>query len=272
MYRAAVVSALLALHGLEATDKLGKITALGRQMASLPLEPMYSRVLLSSFASGCPRDIIDLVSLIGARDSLLVNSMATRDAANAARKKFVHRSGDHMMLLNLLRAYEDVEPDEQKKWCRDNFINPRAMFLVLDSRKQLRERCERMKLDWEPSAGEDTDVVLSTLVEGLWANTALLQPDGSYRHSLTRQVRHHLPSRVSWRLTRSPLQIIAIHPGSIVHNKKAPAIIYDELVRDSFLARAASLLTILLAGHDHQGLRAWCVVHPAVLDPLSRQS
>ena len=157
-------------------------------MASLPLEPMYSRVLLASFASGCPRDIIDLVSLIGARDSLLVNTMSTREAANAARKKFVHRSGDHMMLLNVLRAYEDVETGERKKWCRDNYLNLRAMNLVIDSRKQLRERCERLRLDWEPSAGEDTDNVLSTLVEGLWANTALLQPDGSYRHSLTRQV------------------------------------------------------------------------------------
>lgn len=179
----------MTLHGLAATDQKGRITPLGKQMASLPLEPMYSRVLLASFAAGCPSDIIDLVSLIGARDSLLVNSLATRDAANQARKKFYHRSGDHMMLLNILRAYEDVEGGpEQKQWCRDNFVNSRAMALVLESRKQLRERCERMKLDWQPSAEEDTDVVLSTLVEGLWANTALLQPDGTYRHSLNRQV------------------------------------------------------------------------------------
>ena len=96
-------------------------------MASLPLEPVYARVLLASFELGCPRDIIDLVALLGARDSLLISNIATRDEANKARRKFAHRTGDHIMLLNILRAYEDVEGHMKAAWCRDNFINARAM-------------------------------------------------------------------------------------------------------------------------------------------------
>ena len=180
----------MTLHGLEALDKQGRITKLGRQMAQLPLEPVYARVLLTSFAEGCPREIIDLVSLLGSRDQLLINTASTREQANAARQKFVHRTGDHMLLLNILRAYEELDgKDERKAWCKDNFVSFKAIQSVLDARKQLRERVERLGLgDWEESVGDEAEPVLNALVGGLFANTALLQEDGSYRHTLTKQV------------------------------------------------------------------------------------
>lgn len=159
-------------------------------MAQLPLEPVYARVLLASFAEGCPREIIDLVSLLGSRDQLIINTASTREQANAARQKFVHRTGDHMMLLNILRAYEELDgKDERKAWCMDNFVSFKAIQSVLDARKQLRERVERLGLgDWEESVGDDAEPVLNALVGGLFAKTALLQEDGSYRHTLTKQV------------------------------------------------------------------------------------
>ncbi|KAK4051658.1 Salivary acidic proline-rich phosphoprotein 1/2 [Microbotryomycetes sp. JL201] len=209
----AIKSALLSLHALDAIDRQGKITTVGRQMASLPLEPSYARILLASFEQGCPRDVIDLVALLGSRDTLLNQSIATRDAAAAARRKFMHRTGDHLTLLNILRAYEDVPVAERKSWCREHFINVRAITQVLDARKQLRERCERMSFAWDTSNPDDTEheSVLISLVAGLFNNTALLQADGTYKQLMSQRTIH-------------------IHPGSCIHNKRAPAIIYDELV------------------------------------------
>ncbi|GAA5855522.1 hypothetical protein JCM9279_006036 [Rhodotorula babjevae] len=208
-----ILFALMTLHGLDALDKQGRITSVGRQMAQLPLDPVYARVLLASFAEGCPREILDLVSLLGSKDQLLINTAATREQANAARQKFIHRRGDHLQLLNILRAFEELdERDERKAWCRDNFVSFKAMLSVLDARKQLRERVERLGLgDWKQSVGDEDEPVLNALVGGLFANTALRQEDGTYRHTLTKQV-------------------VAIHPSSTMHNKKAPAILYDELV------------------------------------------
>ncbi|GAA5959117.1 hypothetical protein JCM21900_002563 [Sporobolomyces salmonicolor] len=209
-----IMFALLTLHGLSALDARGRITPLGLRMAQLPLDPVYARVLLASFAEGCPREAIDLVALLGSKDQLLAVSSANRDAAAEARQKFVHRSGDHLTLLNVLRAFEELpkEKDERKIWCRDNFVSLKAMMQVLDARKQLRERVERLGVgDWEVSAGEEAEPVLNALVGGLFANTALRMEDGSYRHTVTRQ-------------------IVAIHPSSTMHNRKAPAILYDELV------------------------------------------
>ncbi|KAM0789668.1 hypothetical protein ACM66B_006531 [Microbotryomycetes sp. NB124-2] len=236
----AIKAALLSLHALEAIDKQGRITKIGRQMAMLPLEPTYARILLASFEQGCPRDVIDLVALLGSRDTLLVQSIATRDAAAAARRKFIHRTGDHLTLLNVLRAYEDVPAAERKLWCREHFINARAMTQVLDARKQLRERCERLKLDWDASSVDDAEYesVLVSLLAGLFNNTALLQPDGSYRQ-LTSQ------------------RTVSIHPGSIVHNKRAPAILYDELVltTKTYARSVSSIDPSLLASKGPSVLR-----------------
>ncbi|GAA6059902.1 hypothetical protein JCM10212_005285 [Sporobolomyces blumeae] len=214
--RDAIMFALLTLHGLGAVSNKGKITPLGRQMAELPLDPIYARVLVASFSEGCPFEALNLVALLGSKDQLLAVSSANRDKATEARRKFVHRSGDHWTLLNMLEAFEEFDgPDrkeERKMWCREHFISLKAMLQVLDARKQLRERVERLKIgDWAQSCGDETEPVLNALVGGLFANTAIRNEDGSYRHTVTRQA-------------------IAIHPSSAMHNRKAPAIVYDELV------------------------------------------
>lgn len=184
-----VKMALMVLRGLDAIDDRSKLTALGKAMATLPLDPLYSRVLLGSFDEGCPSEVIDLVSLIGFRDSLLHSSGAIRDEANLARAKFLHRSGDHFMLLNILRAYEEVPREESKAWCKAHFINARVLATILETRRQLRERCTKLGKDWNVSCGDDSDPVLSACMRGLFGNTAILQADGTYRHAMSKQVR-----------------------------------------------------------------------------------
>lgn len=76
-------------------------------------------------------------------------------------------------------------------WCRENFISYKAMLQVLDARKQLRERVDRLNIgDWKVSCGnEEYTPVLNALVGGLFSNTAIRNEDGTYRHTITRQVR-----------------------------------------------------------------------------------
>lgn len=188
-----ITAALLTLHGLGALDKAGKITLFGRRMAALPLEPVYAKILLSSFEMGCAKEVIELVALLGSRDALLPTPFNQREAVNAARAKFAHRRGDHLMLLNVLRAFDEVDKGDRREWCRDNFVSQKAMGQVLEAKRQLVERCERLKLDCSGSAvggvdGEEEEKVLGACLAGLFGNVALMQPDGSYKHVITRQV------------------------------------------------------------------------------------
>ena len=55
------------LYLLGALDRAGKVTALGKRMAILPLDPRASRALLAGHEEfGCPRPILDLIAVLGA--------------------------------------------------------------------------------------------------------------------------------------------------------------------------------------------------------------
>ncbi|KAI8600062.1 P-loop containing nucleoside triphosphate hydrolase protein [Dissophora ornata] len=76
-----------------------------------------------------------------------------REEANEARQKFTSLDGDHLTLLNTVRAYESVKGD--RDWCRENFINSRHMRHVMDVRKQLIEFCKRAEMDPSKTCGHD---------------------------------------------------------------------------------------------------------------------
>lgn len=172
----------------------GKITPLGRKMAALPLEPRQAKILLSSFQHGCTREIIDILALLGSADQLLTVPQAQREAANEAREKFLHRTGDHLTLLNMLRAYEEVcqsmtNLKERKAWCKDHFLSIKILNNVQDARKQITSRVERMSWEWQAASAKPEEMdahakeeaILRCLMEGLRVNTAMKMDDGSYR-------------------------------------------------------------------------------------------
>jgi len=186
-----VREAMLFLYALGAIDDHRAITPIGNQMASFPLEPTSARTLIASFDLGCPNEILSLVALLTYADSLMTTSSNVREQATEAHAKFIHRSGDHLTLLNVLTAYDALEGDkaQRRQWCADNFINFRTMANVLEARKQLRERCDRFGLDWKKSCGDDNlTLVLEACMSGYHQNTAIRFPDGTYKKTISRMV------------------------------------------------------------------------------------
>lgn len=187
-----MINALLELRSLGAVNEKRRITKMGRDMAILPLEPRLARILLASFSLGCPSEVVSLVALLGYADTIMAAPASEREQAAEVQAKFVHRDGDHLTLLNMMRAYDALESKaERRAWCKDNYINARAMANALEARKQLRQRCERMKLDWQQSCGDETEPILQSCLAGFIQNTAVLCPDGTYRRLLGSTVRFH---------------------------------------------------------------------------------
>ena len=192
----AVRLALFHLFALGAVGQDSKVSELGKKMASFPLEPAAARIVVASFDLGCPAEAISLVSIMAYADTILINNANVREQASEAHQKFLHRDGDHMTLLNVLKAYEAVQGSaaDRRAWCKDNFVNFKKMGELLEARKQLRERCMRLHLDCTPSCGDTSEPVLEACMAGLFANTALRQADGTYHKTVGRMVsqRHNL--------------------------------------------------------------------------------
>lgn len=233
------------------------LTPLGTRMLHFPLQPFRAAVLLHAFDSGCPKEIIDILSLQEAGNPI-IDSTTTRETAAKARIKYAHRDGDHLTGLNIFRAFidlgnastngktvtmrddsDDSSDDESSKangrfstsksdalaWCKENALNHKVLKEAIAVRKQLRELAIKLGQDPDVSAGEDSEKVLRCLCKGLWANTAKIQPDGrSYKQLL------------------GPREL-KIHPSSTMSGRKVPTILFDELaLTTAFYAHGVSAI------------------------------
>lgn len=204
---------------LGALDRERNLTLIGRAMNLFPVEPQLSRALLESRLHGCTREVLAIVAILSASAKVFYDpgsgsatdssgdpgsrDIERRDQAQVARAKFIHMSGDHMTLLNVFRAYQDlVEASgndgrsakaERRDWCNRHFLHERALAEAMDIQSQLRRICDSMRrrdashdtpdltmaLDWRSSVAEgpgsvaETEKVLQCLLAGLAQHGAL---------------------------------------------------------------------------------------------------
>jgi ATP-dependent RNA helicase DHX33 len=160
-------------------------------MLKYPLDPPHARILIASFELGCPSEIIDILSLINS-GPLFIDRASDRESATQSRAKFIHRDGDHLTSLNVLRAYTSIKESHSHskndvmgvgRWLKDNHVNGKTIQHALKVRDQLKELAKRDGKDPGVSCGSETDMVGRCLLRGLFMNTAIVQSDGSYRQT-----------------------------------------------------------------------------------------
>ncbi|KAK7522674.1 ATP-dependent RNA helicase DHX8 [Phyllosticta citriasiana] len=225
--RESLEKALLLLYMLGALGDDGEISAVGRQMAQLPLTPTLARCLVEAATEerSCVDDMIDIVAALSVENVFLnLSTEEQREEAELARRDLFRREGDHLTLLATVQAYA-AERADRKAWCERRGVNHRAMQNVMDVRKQLRTLCTTLKLlspsptnpspnppsNNTPSSEDHTTNILHALLTGFAPNTARLVPDGTYRT---------LIGNVT----------VAIHPSSALFGRKTEAIVFSEFV------------------------------------------
>ncbi|KZV86988.1 P-loop containing nucleoside triphosphate hydrolase protein [Exidia glandulosa HHB12029] len=211
----AVGASLMILHGLGALDKNAAICEQGKLMAAFPLDPPLAAAVLRARELGCTREVLDIVAVLSASSNVFLDASLpeARQAALEARAKFRHPTGDHLTLRNVLVAYVQVCADKMgpKQWCTQQWVNQRALREAVDIRKQLEATCEKLGIDPRATCGDDSDPALKSILRGSFQNTALLQPDSTYKQTMGGQK-------------------VKIHPSSTMMDRKVPAIVYNELV------------------------------------------
>lgn len=175
-------------------------------MAVFPLEPQYACAVVASAQHGCTSAVLDIVAVLSASSKLFLDVSDQRDAVADARRKFRHARGDHLTVLNAVRAYRAVAAAEGKharrEWCRKHFLNERTFLEAREIREQLVVTCRRVHIDASaaPKEEEEEDAVVRSMGHGLAGNSAFLQPDGTYKQTMgqTVSLSEYL---ISWRWT-----------------------------------------------------------------------
>ncbi len=130
--------ALRQLYLLGALDADGALTAHGRLMGRLPLEPSLACMLLAAVAAGCAPAAASICAMACGEDPYCRSGVPTLLAAAAAtRERFESVDGDHVSLLRLFDAWAAVAPGARAEWCQAHGVRARVLRTASDVQRQL---------------------------------------------------------------------------------------------------------------------------------------
>lgn len=121
------------LQELGAVDDANQLTALGRQLAKLPLDPRVGRMILAGRDNAALTEVLIIAAALSVQDPR-DRPMEAQDAADNAHRKFADDKSEFLSYLKIWKWFEDAV--EHKKSNKQLTENCRANFL---SQLRLRE-------------------------------------------------------------------------------------------------------------------------------------
>ncbi|KAI2800282.1 putative ATP-dependent RNA helicase dhx33 [Blomia tropicalis] len=209
---------------------LYKLTEMGSQMITFPVDPNHSALIIASRSFHCTDEILIIISMLSI-DSVFYVPSGEREQALKMHDKFSSSEGDLIKLLNIYRRYR--ESKQSREWCRENYLRPVQLKMAVEIRNQLAELCNKINIP-VVGCGNNTEQLRKCLALGsglgigFGANVALLQRNGDYR------ILYLDPNNKPKQLESSDnSRTVFIHPSSCLFSSKTKpeCILFAELVR-----------------------------------------
>ncbi|KAH0790619.1 putative ATP-dependent RNA helicase DHX35 [Histomonas meleagridis] len=205
-----LMASLNTIYGLGAMDNSGKLTDDGKIMASFPLSPKMTKILLLASRSGCGNKALTLMSMMSC-ENLFVTPSEQRKKARNQHKLFMDSTGDHITLIHIYDAY--LNAIDKHKFCMKNFLSQRALEYAVKVREQLKEVANEMNVDLSEDEEDEgrLDRLRKCLADALHENVARHIVSGKYQ-CLEDGTEIH------------------IHPSSFAFNRALDYIVFSERV------------------------------------------
>ncbi len=203
------------LHELGALDAQRALTAIGRELARLPLDPRVGRMVLAARDGGCLAEVLVIAAALSVQDPR-ERPQDRQQAADERHRVFQDPRSDFLGYLNLWRAYHEqarhLSRNKLRGWCREHFLSYMRMREWHDIHQQLLGLIKDMGMrPNEMEAGYDA--IHRALLAGLFGNIAHKTQGPEYLGA--RGVK------------------LMLFPGSALAAKGAPWVVAAELVETS---------------------------------------
>lgn len=169
------------LHELGAVDERHRLTALGREISRLPLDPRLARMILAARDNHCLKEVLIIAAALEVVDPR-ERPLDRAQAADQKHAQFKDDKSDFMTWLHLWDAYADrarhLSQNKLRGWCRDHFLSFMRMREWIDVHRQLKAQVHAMGMQ---ANAQDADyrAIHSVLLTGLLGNIACLDTAGS---------------------------------------------------------------------------------------------
>ncbi len=210
------------LEQLQAFRADGRLNRIGRQLARLPVDPRFGRILLAARDLKVLGDVIPIIAALSMQDPR-ERDFDNRQKSDQAQAAFRDKGSDFLSLLALWRAARREKAarsnSEFRRWCQQHYLNPRRMQEWRDLVKQIRGDLHALHKDGERAAaiGQESApeqlqgaLIHRALLAGLLDHIGQHDKDGSYRG----------PRNANWR----------IHPESALARRQPAWIAAAEIV------------------------------------------
>ncbi|MGB0669333.1 MAG: ATP-dependent RNA helicase HrpA, partial [Porticoccaceae bacterium] len=157
------------LEELQAVDSKGKLTKLGKQLVSIPLDPRFARMIFEASKNGSLAEVMIITSGLSIQDPR-ERPADKQQAADQAHAQWRDDSSDFMSLLNLWQHFESkrqaLSSNQYSKYCRANYVSFLRMKEWRDLHHQLHSACRALTLN-ENQQPADYAAIHRALLSGL---------------------------------------------------------------------------------------------------------
>ena len=175
----AIADGYALLQELGAVDEGNQLTAIGAQLARLPLDPRVARMLVAAREQGCVAQVRVIAAALSVQDPR-ERPLDKAAAADERHARFAHERSDFLALLKLAQLFDQ----KMERACRENFLSVPRMREWRDVAGQLARTLR--ELGWEESTidaerPEGYRAIHRALTAGLLGNIGMRdEPEASY--------------------------------------------------------------------------------------------
>ncbi len=141
------------LFELGAVDASDRLTAVGRRLARLPIDPRLARMVLAGAEQGGLREVLIVVSALAVQDPR-DRPAEKREAADQAHRRWQDPDSDFVALLNLWHGFEaardELSGNRLRRWCKEHYLNYLRLREWHDTFRQLRQLLRDMEIEVPP--------------------------------------------------------------------------------------------------------------------------
>ncbi len=217
-----------------------RLTRVGRDLARLPIDPRFARMIVESKKHNTSREVIAIVAALTIQDPR-ERPLEKRQQADEQHARFVDKTSDFLSLLNLWNYLEEQQAELSssafRRLCKAEFLNYMRVREWQDVYRQLRQLAKPIGLDiHEPAVNPDG--IHRSLLAGLLSHIGL--KDQTVAAPVKGRGAKPLPGQKAG-AARKGEYIGARHtrftlfPGSALAKKQPAAVMSAELVETSRL-------------------------------------
>lgn len=157
------------LFEIGAIDKDHNLTAIGRKLARLPVDPRIARMILAADEGKCLRDMLIIASALEIQDPR-ERPFEQKEKADEKHAPFLDENSDFLSWLKLWDFWQELKnklsQSQLRKAARENFLSWNRMKEWTEIHLQLQQLAKDSKLTFLPRQG-DYDAIHKAILTGL---------------------------------------------------------------------------------------------------------